>query len=466
VKISFSVIIVQMKKTIFILIMLLSCKAFAEINTKYFPVDDFMRERVNFWKKVYTEISDQYGYIHDKDVPQLIYSTVQLGNGSQRDVIRVVRAEKLRVKNLLNSIAAKNNQNLTNDEKALLKIIGENKSSNDIRKMANEIRFQRGMSNRYFDGLVRSYRYLQYIIDEFEKNNLPVELAFMPHVESSFNYEAYSKVGAAGIWQFMRSSARYYKLKMDYLIDERRDPILSTKAAINHLVDNYQKLKTWPLAVTAYNHGPASIMRAVRDVETTDLSKIIQEYDGKRFGFASKNFYPTFVAAVEIAQSPQKHFKDFVVPPPLRYGSLVLPKAIKINEVLKIIELDKSVFREYNRSLRKSSISGNATLPKGFVINLPEERMQKQSEYLAKMGIQKSTPVYKETFDTHKVARGENLYLISKSYNSTLSQMIAFNNLSKPYNIYPGMTLVIPPNGNSENSKKKLKKNQKESQSL
>ena len=112
-----------------------------------------------------------------------------------------------------------------------------------LRAMSRRIRFQRGMRDRYYEGLLgRSYYYLDYIRKEFSAQGIPEELAYLPHVESSFNFLAYSKVGAAGMWQFMRSTASLYKMKMNYLIDERRDPYLSTRAAGRLLKTNFKKL--------------------------------------------------------------------------------------------------------------------------------------------------------------------------------------------------------------------------------
>ena len=118
---------------------------------------------------------------------------------------------------------------------------------------------------------------------------MPVELSVLPHVESSFNPEAYSHVGAAGIWQFIRSTGKRY-MQIDHLIDERMDPFASTKAAAKLLRHNYQLTQSWPLALTAYNHGVASMRRAINTLGTRDIAVIVRKYKGRAFGFASRNF--------------------------------------------------------------------------------------------------------------------------------------------------------------------------------
>ena len=129
----------------------------------------------------------------------------------------------------------------------------------------------------------------------------------LPHVESSFNPRAYSKVGAAGLWQFMRSTGRRY-MRIDGAVDDRLDPFRSTEAAAQLLAYNYRVLGTWPLALTAYNHGTAGMRRAKETLGTDDIVRIVRNYTSRTFGFASRNFYVSFLAALEIDRNPEKYF--------------------------------------------------------------------------------------------------------------------------------------------------------------
>ncbi len=113
---------------------------------------------------------------------------------------------------------------------------------------SEEVRFQLGQADRFREGLVRSGAWRDHIADTFEKMGLPRELSALPHVESSFNTYAYSKVGAAGMWQFMRSTGRRF-LRIDAVVDERLDPYRSTEAAARFLEQNYIVLGSWPLGV-------------------------------------------------------------------------------------------------------------------------------------------------------------------------------------------------------------------------
>ena len=161
------------------------------------------------------------------------------------------------------------------------------------------IRAQSGMRERFLKAIQVSGKYLATMEDIFREAGLPTVLTRLPHIESSFEINAYSRAHAAGIWQFIPSTGRLF-LKIDHTVDQRLDPLLATRAAAKLLKSNHERLKTWPLAVTAYNHGAAGMERAVRKLGTRDISEIIRRYRGRRFGFASRNFYPELLAAIAI----------------------------------------------------------------------------------------------------------------------------------------------------------------------
>ena len=163
------------------------------------------------------------------------------------------------------------------------------------------------MQERTREGLERAGRYLPYMEAVFAERDLPPVLTRLPLVESSFDTRAYSKVGAAGVWQFIPSSARRY-MRLDYLLGRPRDPWNSTRAAAAHLSDDYALLQDWPLAITAYNFGRSGVKRALEAVNGDSLADLIRDYEHPRFGFASRNFYASFVAAVDVEQARERWF--------------------------------------------------------------------------------------------------------------------------------------------------------------
>ena len=150
---------------------------------------------------------------------------------------------------------------------------------------------------------------------------MPIELTRLPHIESSFENRALSKVGAAGIWQIMPATGRLY-LRVNRDVDERLHVRTATMAAAQILRENYEKLGTWPLAITAYNHGANGMKRAVDTVGTTDFGVIVQRYRGPLFGFASQNFYAEFLAALDVSQNYKQYFGDLLFAEPSWPGPL------------------------------------------------------------------------------------------------------------------------------------------------
>src|SRR5438034_11530856 len=151
-----------------------------------------------------------------------------------------------------------------------------------------------------------SGRYVHAFQEIFEKQGIPAEIALLPLVESSFENRALSNAGAAGIWQFTRGTGRLY-LNVNRRLDERLDPLKATRAAARLLHDNYNALESWPLAITAYNHARAGMQRAQSEAGS-EIAKIIEQYRGPAFGYASMNFYSEFLAAVDVYNNYEQYF--------------------------------------------------------------------------------------------------------------------------------------------------------------
>lgn len=318
--------------------------------------------------------------------------------------------------------------------------------------MAQSVRKQQGLKDRYYEGLVRAYPYMDRIKQIFEKERLPTALAFLPHVESSFNYRAYSKVGAAGMWQFMRSAAHTYGMKMNYLIDERRDPIISSRAAARFLRDNFAKLQAWPLAITAYNHGPKSVENAVRVLGTRELSRIIDKYENRRFGFASKNFYATFVATAEISSEPEKYFPNYPKQSLPDLAEINLKQRMTMDQIAKATGVSKDRLQDFNLALRPAIFKSNFYLPRNFSVRIPIAGEVKIAELENKVTVAaKETappPVNANQEEKEHVVRsGDNLYTIAKMYDVEVTDLIYRNGISQPSQLRPGMHLKIPEPG-------------------
>ncbi|MBI3122246.1 MAG: lytic transglycosylase domain-containing protein [candidate division NC10 bacterium] len=166
-------------------------------------------------------------------------------------------------------------------------------------RAAANIRVQQGLREKVDEGMQRARGLLPRILSILRRHNVPEELAALPLVESTFNPQARSKAGAVGLWQFIRSTGKRY-LSIPRGRDDRRHPIRATEAAARLLRHNYEALGSWPLAIIAYNHGREGILSARAAVGSSAIEEIIARYTGPRFGFASKNFYAEFLAALEL----------------------------------------------------------------------------------------------------------------------------------------------------------------------
>jgi hypothetical protein len=260
---------------------------------------------VAFWKQVYTEHGVGDFVLHDRDNLGVIYEVVRVAEKSNQaraaDLAKpeIERARGRYREILLGLAAGTAPEEREAEGRRVAEMWGCPCSSDVLRRAADNIRAQQGLREKVDEGLRRAQGLLPRIVTILRRHDVPVELAALPLVESTFNPKAYSKAGAAGLWQFIRSTGKQYSL-VTRKRDDRRDPVRATEAAAKLLRNNYEALGSWPLAIVAYNHGHAGIRTASAAVGSTAIEDIVARYDGPRFGFASKNFYAEFLAALEV----------------------------------------------------------------------------------------------------------------------------------------------------------------------
>lgn len=241
---------------------------------------------------------------------------------------------------------------------------------NKYLKAIDRLRAQVGQREYVAKGFVYGGKYFNEMMSIFEQNKVPKELTRLPLVESAFNLNARSKVGASGIWQFMRNTGGKY-LKINRSIDERNDPIAATRAAARLLRENYEALGSWPLAITAYNHGRYGVARAVRSTGSSALAHIIKHHKSPSFGFASQNFFAEFLAILEVERDYKKFFGKMLVDPPLEYEKVVLLKSASISEVSRLCQVSSRELSEYNPALTDWVTTGKGRIPQNFFLKIP-----------------------------------------------------------------------------------------------
>jgi membrane-bound lytic murein transglycosylase D len=268
------------------------------------------------------------------------------------------------------------------DDRRVLALWGADVTPLQLEQAASDVRFQLGQSDRFRAGLVRSGAWEPHIAEVLANLGLPAEIAALPHVESSFDPYAYSKVGAAGLWQFMRSTGRRF-LRIDASVDERLDPYRETEAAAQLLSYNYRLLGSWPLAITAYNHGAEGVRRARDLLGTDDIVRIVRDYHSPSFGFASRNFYVSFLAALSIAQNPEKYFGKVARDSEFGFHELKLSSTASLPALVRALGVDRDTLRGLNPALRPAVWSGQRGVPAGYVLRLPAAGSKWTAELLA-----------------------------------------------------------------------------------
>ncbi len=423
---------------------LLLCAAAAAEQPGNFERPPKLEADILFWTKIYTEVDTRGGLIHDSSYLGVVYEVVRFparaGTRTQR---KMVKAAKQRYKKILLELAAGKRENLTEEQARVLALWPEDVSNKTLRAATRRLRFQLGQSNKFQAGLARSGIWEAHIRRILTEHGLPPELVALPHVESSFNPKARSRVGASGLWQFTRSTGRRF-MRIDRSVDERMDPYLATVAAAELLRHNYSATGTWPLAITSYNHGTAGMRRAARKLGTKDITRIVREYKSRRFGFASRNFYVAFLAAVEIHFNPDKYF-DVIPrhsPPPTQL--VRVPDYVSVGTLERVLGIERDVLREHNPALRPSVWRGAKYVPRGYELRIPASAPR--AEMLAALTQISEDERYgsQQRDRYYKVRRGNTLAGIAKHFEVDIDDLVAVNDLKSRHRIRVGQVLALP----------------------
>ena len=351
-------------------------------SSDIFKVPPPMEERVQFWKDIYTKYTSDQGLLHDSRYINVVYEGVDFSDITQNPDLTDVQKEKARrkrVKDKKKEIAerlkrlqtVKDPSTLEGDDRRYWDLFAKIDEPKKFIEAAGRkrLRFQLGQRNQFAAGIFQSGRYIRQMEDIFRQEGLPIELTRLPFVESSFNLRARSKVGATGLWQFMRSTARMY-MRLDSAADERNDPLRATRAAAKKLRDNYQMLGSWPLAITAYNRGPSGVKRLTQKLGTTDITEIIDVRKG-RFGFAGANFYANFLAALDVEQNADKNFGILEVLPELRGAEIQIMKNLFAKEFMKWFNDDMELAQLLNPHIADTVWKNRAPLSRKHILRVP-----------------------------------------------------------------------------------------------
>jgi membrane-bound lytic murein transglycosylase D len=408
-----------------------------------FPRPDFLQPAIAFWTRVYTEVDSQSGFIHDNRQLNRVYQTLRFKRyHSPSDQDRIIDQKLQHYQTALRALAQGKREDLDDVEQKLLTLWGDDATPAMLKEAAANVRFQRGQSDRLRDGIISSGAWESYIRQTLREYGLPAELAALPHVESSYNPLVSSSAGAAGIWQFTRFTGKHY-LRVDHVVDERFDPHKSTQAAARLLQRYHKVLKSWPLTITAYNHGMSGVRRAVRETGTDDIGEIVRQYRGKRFGFASRNFYAAFLAAADISRNSESYFGILEQHHPDSYWIVKLPVYLPLSALTEQLELDAGVMKALNPALQRSVWKGRKYVPKDYHLRLPPSVDNEDVTMLFQQIASVDGRADQVPDITYKVQRGDTLSGIAQRYKTNVRELMALNNLQSKNHIRSGQSLRL-----------------------
>jgi membrane-bound lytic murein transglycosylase D len=424
-----------------ILLFILPAGATAAADPTSFPHYSSISANVAFWEKIYSTHSVNTAIIHDREDLRRVYAVINLVDrkqpGASAKNEALIEKTKKHYVDLLHRLSRMPPK--TPEEKRVAALFHGRTEPATLKRAADAIRSQTGLKEQFIEGVVRSGAYLQTFKRLFREQGLPEDLAYLPHVESSFNPKAFSKFGASGMWQFTTDTGKEY-LRIDYIIDERRDPFLSAQAAARFLKNNYRVLGSWPLALTAYNYGTAGMKRAV--AEQGNYEQIFKNYRKGWFKFAARNFYPSFLAAVNVAKRLETS-GTLRLDRPVTTVSLRLPGFVASSDLCTYLGVSRETLARYNPALRDPVLQDQKYIPKDYLLKLPAK--------LKNSALQASLPAalfHSEQKRSlfYQVRPGDTAGAVALAHKISLKSLIEANGLDRQATIRVGQNLRIPSN--------------------
>jgi membrane-bound lytic murein transglycosylase D len=403
-------------------------------NASDFPRPESLEPAVQFWIRVYTEVDTQSGFLHDAEHLDVIYTALPLDR-------KQIEAKREAIKAALTVLSTGKRSGLSAEEQQVLALWPANVSNQTLKIASDNVRWQLGQSNRFLAGLRRSGAYREHIQKVIAAKNLPPQLVVLPHVESSFNPGAYSSAAAAGMWQFTRATGQRF-MRIDHIVDERMDPYIAAEAAMSLLEYNYRVLGTWPLALTAYNHGAGGIARAVREMGSSNIEDIVANYKGRRFGFASRNFYAQFLAVNEVEERAESFFGKVDYNPAPNFTELATDAYIDAEVFARSANISLAQLKADNPALRPVVWEGQKRIPRGFKMKLRDATVTPQGLLASIDGDYKF--VVQTPDVAYTVVRGDSLSAIARRFNTSVSRLVALNQLTSSHRIQIGQRILLP----------------------
>jgi membrane-bound lytic murein transglycosylase D len=300
-------------------------------------------------------------------------------------------------------------------------------------------RFTTGSERQFFiTSYRRSGRYRARIVSALEKAGLPVELSWLPLIESGYKVKALSRSRALGLWQFIPSTGYKFSLNRDKFIDERMDPEKSTQAAIEYLTELHKIFGDWSTVLAAYNCGEGRVLKVIRNQNVNYLDNFWDLYG--RLPRETARYVPRFLATVHIVNNLEKYgLEEISVDSPLEYESVTVNRQVHLRKVAKAIGVDGKKLEELNPELRYRILPAD-----NYRLKIPPGTGEL---LIAKIGRIPVSHPPQRAFVYHRVRNGQTLSVIARRYRTSVKRIMRANNLRRSNYIVAGKLLKIPQRG-------------------
>jgi membrane-bound lytic murein transglycosylase D len=422
-----------------------------DLGPDTFAVPPILKKNVALWRAVYGVYDSWQQVYYDTQEMDIILGTLDLrpfladpsDSAARRRAklarkVAAIEAERHRLQRALRRLEGGKRRGLSSLESRLLRLYAGRPT---LRGAHRRVGAHAGLRDRFAEGLKRLARYRPYLVEVLRRHHLPEELLALAMTESLFNPRARSKAGAYGAWQFLKGTGREY-LHINRIVDERRDPIVSTDAAARMLRKNLRLLKRWPLALTGYNYGPNGMLRAAKEVGSYDLVQILKRWRSKRFKFASRNYYASFLAALEVMTHKARFFPGLKLPRPVRFDTVSLPVSAPLSTAARHCRAKVADLAELNPALSAEVRASRLSLPRGFPLRVPEGAAPRCGRWLGRLA--RASAVSAARARLHRVRAGDSIIGVASRYGTTVAEILTLNGLKETRPLRVGERIRVP----------------------
>ena len=443
-----------------------SVRAFVEVKqhtmqcSATFPCPRELQDRVNFWIDIYSRWNSQDSVLHDARAPHRVYKVFKERACGRKGNTPFIKDQKKRVAGEMHNLARQLERKYRVSSaygKHLLTLFPD-RSPAEIREAATNIRCQSGNRNGFQAALRRFGTYGPLVRRVLKDAGLPSDIQYLPFVESSYNPKAYSRVGAAGLWQIMPATGRTLGLELNATVDERLDPEAASWAAARYLKDARKTLTVAaqakdpkvtdsalsPFVITSYNYGVNGMRRAIKKLGP-DYIRVINRYRSSKFQVAVKNFYAGFLAARYVARNAKRFFGDIQPDRPLTYRTLKLKRPVSIARIQSVFGLSEAQLKSLNPALTRFVWHGWRFVPNGYRLRLPP-RSGSWANHVARLRMMPSETRGHGVLE-YTVRSGDTACGIAAAFRTNCSELMALNGLGSSAVIRAGQKLQVPPAG-------------------